>query len=101
MPSSVTSSSLASIFTPLVSSTSADLPASLRYWRRLFSSEPMPADMTVSEKSSSSRSNCASTARLNSAQASMPTDVSLSIVSSISLPGVEVHSTTNISEPSK
>ena len=37
MPSSVTSSSLASIFTPLVSSTSADLPASLRYWRRLFS----------------------------------------------------------------
>ena len=101
MPSPVTSSSLARIFTPLVSSTSADLPASLRYWRRLFSSEPIPADMTVSEKSSSSRSNCASTARLSSAQASMPTDESLSIVSSTSLPGVQVQSTTNMSVPSK
>ena len=73
--------------------------SSLRYCRRLFSSEPMPAEATVSEKSSSSRSNSASTARLSSAHASMATDVSLSISSSISLPGVQVQPTTNISVP--
>ena len=61
----------------------------------------MPAEATVSEKSSASRSRSASTARLSATQASMPTDVSLSIVSSISLPGVEVHSTTNMSVPSR
>ena len=55
----------------------------------------MPAEATVSEKSSASRSKAASTARLRAAQASIDTDVSLSTSSSISLAGEQVHDTTN------
>jgi hypothetical protein len=59
----------------------------------------MPAEATVREKSSVSRSNSASIARLSSTQVSIPTEVSLSISSSTSLAGEQVQSTTNRSVP--
>ena len=99
MPWSSAASSFASTLMPEVSSTSTVLPTSLWYWRRLLSSDPMPAEATVSEKSSSSRSNSSSIERLSLTQASMATEGSLSMSSSMSLPGVQVHPTTNMSVP--
>ena len=99
MPSSVTASSFAKIFTPLKSNTSTDEPMSLRYWRIFLSSEPIPADATVNEKSSTSRSNSASMVRLSSAQRSMVTWVSLSIKSSTSFIGEHLQLTVNRSVP--
>ena len=58
---------------------------------------PIPAEATINEKSSTSRSNCSLIARLRSTHTSIATDVSLSIISSTSLALLHVHSTTNIS----
>lgn len=83
------------IFVPLSSTTSTGRPMSFRYWRSSLSGRPIPAEVTVSSKSSSSRSRRSSMARLRATQSSMSTEPSLSITTSISLPGVMFTSTRN------